>query len=103
MSENGFVARISNIETRVVDDATIIHNLDNATVVQLNPVAATILNGLKEREGSPVFISDLLGDIKQKYDVDGISVDALIADINRTLDSFVENGLLLRNDCKYDH
>lgn len=63
-------------------------------VLVLNPVAATILNGLKEREGSPMSISDLLGDIKQKFDVAKISEDVLIADIQRTLDSFVEKGLV---------
>lgn len=89
-----FVPELSRFELKAVDDATIVHNLDNQTVCQLNPVATAVFNGLRNRENSPVSISDLLEDIKKQFDVREIPDDVLIADIRRTLDSFEENGLL---------
>lgn len=79
---------------RTVEGSMIVKIDARDDVLVLNPVAATILSGLKEREGSSVSISDLLGDIKQKFDVEDISEDVLTADIQRTLDLFVEKGLI---------
>ena len=87
--------KVADFDASEIDDSVIVENKQTGDVHEMNFVAATILNGLKEREGSPVSVSDLLGDIKEKFDVGGISDDALIADINQTLDSFVESGLIV--------
>ena len=85
---------LADFDTMIIEDSMIVENKRTGDVHELNPVAGAILNGLKKREGSPVSVSDLLGDIKETFDVGGMSDDALIADINQTLDLFVENGLV---------
>lgn len=95
MSNGLWLAKFGRIEERVVDGDTIIHILDNASVVQLNLVSATILKGLRDREGTMVSVADLLNDIKSKFDVHGISEETLTADICRTVDLFIENGVIV--------
>lgn len=85
---------LADINTSIIEDYVIVENRETGDVHELNPVAGAILSGLKERVASPVSIPDLLEDIKQKFDVSEISDDVLIADIQRTLDSFVEKGLV---------
>lgn len=91
--ENKSIELVSH-SIRQLDNGTVVKIEEANEVLVLNPVANAILNGLRNRENSPVSVSDLLEDIKRQFDVREISDDVLLADIRRTLDSFEENGLL---------
>ena len=85
---------LADINTSVIEDSVIVENRETGDVHELNSVAGAILSGIKERKGFSVSIADLLADIKRQFDVEDISEDVLTADIQRTLDAFIEKGLV---------
>lgn len=95
MSNVLWLAKFWRIEERFVDGDVILHILDHASAVQLNLVSATILKALRDREGTVASVADLLNDIKSKFNVHGISEETLTADICRTVDLFIGNGVLV--------
>ena len=94
MNHATFQIKLAPHSIRTIERSMIVKIDAKDDVLVLNPVAATVLNGLKEREGSSVSVPDLLADIKRLFDVAEIPDDVLIADIHKTLDSFKENGLI---------
>lgn len=80
---------------RTVEHCVILKIEGAGNAVVLNPVAAAILDELRAGAGSRLTVGSLAEAVVQRFDTSGTPAATVLDDIVKTLDSFIENGLLV--------
>ena len=95
MKQDAILVKLAPHSIRTVERSAVLKIDGTDKVLVLNPVAATIVNDLRENVGSQLSIDAIVATIQQRFDIGEIPLSTVRRDVQETLNAFVENGLLV--------